>query len=238
MTKTVKRFYQAASTSAGDDGFAVVLDGRPVKTTKTRAPLVVPSRPLAEAIAEEWAAQDETVRPDTMPLTALANTAIDMGEQRADLIAGLGRYAETDLLCYWAPDPPVLRDRQKTLWQPLLNWAAQQYDAHLRTTTGLLPIEQSPDAVRPLQQAIAALDRYRIAALSSAVAATGSLVVGLALLDRRLSGQDAFDIAEVEATFQIEQWGADHEAVARRERIHADLVAVESYLEALDAGRA
>jgi len=237
MTKTMTRFYTAAESTEVDDGYAVTLDGRTVKTPKRRAPLVVPVAPLAEAVAAEWAAQDETVDPDTMPLTALASTALDLHEHRQDLVAAIARHGETDPVCYWVPEPGTLRERQQTYWQPLLDWVALSYDARLNVTSGILPIDQPSDATKALGDAVAGLDDFRLAALSSAVAATTSLVVGLALLDRRIDADTAFETAELEATFQIEQWGKDAETEDRRTRIHGDLHAVERFRRALSGER-
>lgn len=232
--KTIQRFYQTAATRAADDGIAVVLDGRPVKTPQTRVDLVVPTRALAEAIADEWSGQRETVDPRDMPLIALACTALDtVRTRRNDLVASIARYAETDLLCYRVPAPQTLADRQQTLWQPLLDWAALTYDARLNVTTGILPVEQPADAVQALAAATARLDDMRLAALSAAVDAAGSLILGLALVERRITAMTAFDAAEVEASFQIEEWGADAEAMRRRETLQAELEAVERFIRLL-----
>lgn len=227
MTRTMSRFYRTSSVQAADDGYAVVLDGRPVKTPQTRAPLVVPTPQLAEAAAAEWAAQGETVDPASMPVTAITSTALDLDRHRDDLVATIARHAETDPVCYWVTEPTRLREWQQVSWQPLLDWLALSYDARLNVTTGLLPISQPPDATKALGDAVGAMDRFHLAALSAAVAATTSLVIGLALLDRRLDAESAFTAAELEATYQIEQWGADSEVTDRRARVYADLRAAE-----------
>lgn len=233
MTRTMNRFYKTAASSEVDDGYAVVLDDRPVKTPKTRKPLVLPTRPLAEASAQEWAAQSETVDPSTMPVTAIASTALDLADHRDDLVTAIARHGETDPVCYWVIEPATLRDWQHTHWQPLLDWLALTYDARLNVTTGLLPIEQPPNATEALTRAVADLDQFHLAALSSAVAATQSLVISLALLDRRLDAESAFEAAELEATFQIQQWGSEAETDERRRRDYADVRAVERVRRAL-----
>jgi len=227
MTRTMSRFYRRSEAHAVDDGYAVVLDERTVKTPQSRAPLVVPTRELAEAAAAEWAAQGETVDPSTMPVTAIASTALDLDPHRDDLVTAIARHGETDPVCYWVTEPVRLREWQQAHWQPLLDWLALTHDARLNVTTGLLPIDQPPDATKALTDAVAALDRFTLAALSSAVAATNSLVIGLALIDRRLVADSAFTAAELEATYQIEQWGEDAEVAERRTRVHADLRATE-----------
>lgn len=233
MTKTLGRFYKKADRRPVDGGFAVLLDDRPVKTPKTRRDLTVPSDRLAAAIADEWAAQSETVDPATMPFTALASTAHDLEDHRTELVTEIARHAETDTLCYWAPEPAELRRRQHVTWQPLLDWIALTYDARLNVTTGVLPIDQPSEAIRASHEAVDKLDTFRLAALSSAVKASSSLVIGFALLEKVLNGDQAFDAAEVEASFQIEQWGLDAEAEARRKQVYADLVAAADFRDLL-----
>ncbi len=234
-TRTMDRFYEtAAAFPAPEGGFAVLLDERSVKTPAERKPLVVPSAPLAEAVAQEWAEQGETVQPQDMPLTALACTALDVATaRRADLVKGLCGYAETELLCFRVPHPPELTVRQHALWQPLLDWAALRYDARLNVTTGIFPPEQPPEAFQGLEAAVRALKAMPLAALSAAVRATGSLVLGLALVERRIGAAEAFEAAEIETTFELEEWGEEAEAMKRREHLRAELKAVERFVRLL-----
>jgi chaperone required for assembly of F1-ATPase len=229
----MSRFYRTSTAQAVDDGYAVLLDNRPVKTPHSRSPLVVPTRELAEAAAAEWDSQGDTVEPATMPVTAIASTALDLDAQRDELVAAIARHGETDPVCYWVTEPTQLRTWQQTYWQPLLDWLALNYDARLNVTTGLLPISQPPDATKALSDAVAARNRFQLAALSSAVAATSSLVIALALMDRRLNADSAFTAAELEASYQIEQWGEDTESATRRTRTYTDLQAAERVSRAL-----
>ncbi len=223
--KTLKRVYEQAGTAEVAGGFEVRLDGRTVRTPG-RAALVVPSAALAEAVAAEWRAQEETVRPDTMPMMSLACTAIDRtGPQRAEIVTEILRFAETDVLCHRAETPPGLVRRQSEIWQPLLDWAAQELEAPLRSTSGILAVEQPPESLAALRCAVEALDDLALTALSLAVAAAGSLVIGLALLRGRLDPEGAFAAAELDASYQIELWGEDPEATRRRAVCRADLEA-------------
>src|SRR5881392_2104003 len=144
----MKRVYKQAAARAAEGGWGVALDGRPMRTP-ARHELVVPSAALAEAIAAEWDAQQDDIRPATMPLTRLAATAIDRTRAQRDLvIAETANYAGTDLVCYRAERPPELIARQQAEWQPLLDWAMQRYDASLAVTNGVLPQPQSPAALK------------------------------------------------------------------------------------------
>ena len=233
--RTVERFYEQASAEPVGEGYAVTLDGRPVKTPGRRD-LVVPTRPLGEALAGEWAAQEETVKPHSMPLTAIACTAIDVaGPQRAELVEGITACAETDCVCYWHEDHAELAERQRRHWQPLLDWLALTYDARLNVTTGILPAAQPPEALSALVRAVESFDAMGLAAVSCATRAAGSLVIALALAEGRIGADEAFEAAELERTVQIEEWGEDVEAAKLRAAIRSDIEAAERFLALLTA---
>lgn len=239
----MKRVYKVVSVAeAGRDAgertgaWEVRLDGRPLRTPG-RAPLALRSRALADAVAAEWDAQVEEIRPDTMPMTQLASTAIDrVAPQRDAIVDGVAKYAETDLLCYRAEShQPELLARQRRVWQPLLDWAALRYDATLAVSSGVMPRPQPPGACRALKAAVEALDDMTLSGLQSAVAASGSLVLGLALLENRVTAEEAFEASQLDETFQIEQWGEDAEAAARRAALRRDLLDARRFLDLVAA---
>lgn len=229
---TPPRRYKTVAVAPAAGGYAVRLDDRPLRTPAGRA-MVLPSAALAEAVAAEWRGQAGG-RPniDTLPLTRVAATAIDrIPSRRAGVIDELAAYAETELVCHRAGHPPALVARQQALWQPLLDWLTYRFDAALAVTTGVLPHAQSPTSLAALRRAIEALDDFRLAGLSVAVSAAGSLVIGLALAEGRLDAAGAFDAAELDASFQIEQWGEDSLAARRRAAVRGDLEAAERFLK-------
>jgi chaperone required for assembly of F1-ATPase len=216
-----------------DAGFALRLDGKPVKTPAGK-PLSAPTRPLAEGIAAEWRAQGETIAPETMPLTKTLNTVLDrVAAHRSAIIDELTKYAQSDLLCYRAADPDELVRRQSAAWDPWLAWAENRFGARLRVATGMTYVEQPADAVVRLREAISGHDDHRLAALHAATTITGSAVLGLAFVAGALSADDAFVAAHVDETFQEERWGRDAEAQDARERRLAALRAGERYLALL-----
>jgi len=230
----MKRVYREVAIRPAAGGWGVALDGRPLRTPAKRE-LSVPSERLAAAIAAEWDAQDPDIRPETMKLTQLAATAIDRtAERRNEIVAEVANYAATDLVCYRAEHPPALAARQEAMWQPLLDWAAGRYDAGLAVTAGIVPMAQSPASLRAFAAAVAALDDLRLTALQAATAACGSLVISLALLEGRLDAEAAFAASQLEETFQIEAWGEDAEATARRQTLAADIAAAARFLQLLD----
>src|SRR3954454_1067163 len=160
----MKRFYKEVSASAAaDGGYTVMLDGKAVKTPK-RAILSLPNLPLADAIAEEWRAQDETIDTQTMPLTRLAFVAIDVVTPERELVAQqILNYANSDLLCYRAEEPLELVAQQARIWDPLLDWAAVTYGARLKMGSGIRHVAQPPEAIEGLQQAIARYGEFEIA---------------------------------------------------------------------------
>ncbi len=220
-----KRFWQAAVAEPCADGFTVRLDGRAVKTP-AKAALVVPTLEMAQAIAAEWDAQTGEVRPDTMPVTRAANSAIDkIVPQRAEVVAIVAAYGGSDLLCYRATGPEPLIARQAAGWDPLLGWAADVLGAELRVTSGVIPVPQPEAAVAALHDRVAAQSEFRLAALHDLVAISGSLVLGLAVTEGRLSADEAWALSRIDEAWQIEQWGEDEDAAAmeahKRTAFHA-----------------
>jgi chaperone required for assembly of F1-ATPase len=229
----MKRVYKQAMTRPAGGGWGIALDGRPMRTPGRNA-LVVPSETLAAAIAAEWDAQRDEIRPATMPLTRLAATAIDRTSiQRARVIAETANYAGTDLVCYRADRPPELAARQHSVWQPLLDWAMLRYDAALAVTSGVIPTGQSAASLKAFGGAVASLDDFRLTALHALTASCGSLVIALALLEGRVDADAAFQASQLDETFQIEAWGEDAEAAARRRALASDIEAAARFLSLL-----
>jgi chaperone required for assembly of F1-ATPase len=230
----VKRFWDTATIEAFDDGYAVLLDGKPMHLPGGGI-LRVAGEPLALAIAEEWQAAGggkggEMSFADT-PLTRLAGTAQQrIAPDPAPTIDAIARYAESDLLCYRADTPPELVERQMREWQPWLDWAALTYDAPLRVSTGVAYVKQHRGVVASLRAAVAALDVPALGALGIAVPALGSLVLGLALAEGRLDAATAHALGCLDELFQAEFWGEDAEAAARRAGIAADIALAERFL--------
>src|SRR5438105_11496720 len=231
----MKRVYKQAAARAAEGGWGVALDSRPMRTP-AKHELIVPSAALAEAIAAEWDAQQDEIRPATMPLTRLAATAIDRTRTQRELVAAeAANYAGTDLVCYRADHPPALIARQHAGWQPLIDWAMQRYDAALAVTSGIVPQPQSPAALKAFAAAVAAQDDLRLTALHAMTAACGSLVIALALLERQIDAETAFAVSQLDETFQIEAWGEDAEAAARRQALKEDIAAAARFVQLIDA---
>ena len=227
----MKRFYKTAGVSEGPDGFGVTLDGRPIKTPG-RAAIAVPYRGLAEAIAAEWDAQEAEIKPHTMPMMQLAATVIDhFPVNRTAVEATVLRFAETDTVCYRAEpgQPNELVRLQKALWDPLLDWLADRHGARLITAEGILAVTQPRGALDRLAGVVAAMDDWRLGALQSATASSGSLVIGLALVEGRIDADEAFAAAELDSGFEIDRWGEDAEAARRRAVVAADLKAARRF---------
>ena len=205
----MKRFYSDATVAVCDDGWTVALDDRAVRTP-ARAPLLLPTAALADAVAAEWAAQGERVAPLTMPLTGLSNAAIDrVAPDPASFAAGLAAFAAHDLLVYRAEGPAPLAARQAAVWDPLLAWATARYDVAFTLTTGIAHAPQPPATLVRLGAAYAAFDAFRLAALNQIVTIGGSAVIGLAAAAGRLDAAGVWAAGQLDELWQAEQWGRD-----------------------------
>ena len=230
----MKRFWEVVTVDPEGDGWTIKLDGRAVKTP-ARAPLVVPTKTLADAIADEWRSVGEAIDPRAMPLTGLANAAIDrVAPDRQKFAQGLARYAEADLACYRAEGPRELVERQEQEWDKLLAWARRRYDRDFATTCGIIHVAQPEATVERLSHAVAALDAFRLAGLSPLVTVGGSLVAALAVLEGAITAEDAWQSVSVDDCWQIERWGADAEATATLENRRRDFLAGARFLDLLD----
>ena len=226
----IKRFYKSVSVAPAGEGWHVLLDARPLKTP-ARQDLIVRSRLLADAIAAEWDAQLEKIRPDSMPLFRLLATAIDRVEpRRNEIVDATVKYAETDLLCYRADQPPELVWLQQERWQPLIDWAKEELGAEFRVVTGIIPVDQSPSALVALRTAVAALDTMALTGVSALAGATSSLVLALAIACGRIDAEEGGDLALLDEQFQADNWGEDPEARAKRDRTRADMVDTARFL--------
>jgi chaperone required for assembly of F1-ATPase len=231
----MKRFYKLATAEPVDGGALVKLDGRVLKTP-AKAEMRLPTLALAEAIAAEWAAQDGEIKPQSMPLMQLAATAIDRVSGNPGFAsADITRYGDTDLLAYRAEEPAALMERQAAEWQPLLDWFRDRYDVQIRVTSGIMAVPQPAELKPRLERICAGLDAWRLTALHGATTNTGSVVLGLALLDGRLDPESAHRAALVDELHQVSLWGEDAEATARREGLLADLKATGRFLMLLGA---
>jgi len=225
----MKRFWTEVAIDADR---VVTLDGRPVRTPG-RAPLALPTPALAEAVAQEWRDVGKTVDPRAMPMTGLANAAIDrVAPDPAAFAAGLARYGESDLLYYRAEQPPQLAERQAAAWDPLLAWAMARYDVHFEVTAGIMHRPQPAATLARLGDAVAALPPFSLAPLSPVVTLTGSLVAALALAEGAAAADPVWAAAHVDEDWQAELWGSDAEAAATRDHRRRDFDAAVRFLAA------
>lgn len=228
----MKRFYRNVAVSAEH---GVLLDDRPLRTPK-KALLSLPNAALAEAVAGEWRAQGEEIRPETMKLTGLANAALDIvAADPAGFAAELAVYGESDLLCYRAEEPPVLVRRQVDMWEPLLAWAQARYDVTFTRVTGIIHKPQPGETLARLSSAISAQSPFALAALSHIVTISGSLVIALAFAEQQIEADAAFDAAHLDELYQAELWGEDWMAADARALRRADFGSACRFLRLLDS---
>jgi chaperone required for assembly of F1-ATPase len=226
----MKRFWREVTI---DDERVVRLDDRPVRTPG-RVPLALPTAALAEAVADEWRAVAETIDPRAMPLTGLANAAIDrVAPDPLGFSRGLAAYADSDLLYYRAEHPPQLAERQAATWDPLLEWAARRYDVHFEPVAGIVHHAQPAATVQRLSDALVARDAFALAPLAPLVTITGTLVGTLALTEGAVDADGLWNAAHVDEDWQAEHWGEDSMASQTRAYHRRDFDAAVRFLSLL-----
>lgn len=235
----MKRFYKETSIDTTDAGFRVLLDGKPMRTP-VKSVLVVPTRPLAEAIAAEWDGVPDKgeINAALLPLTRLAATGLDrVATRRAEVISDTAKYAGSDLLCYRATTPDSLVKLQTEAWQPLLDWAADRYGARFVVVGGIGFVDQPEAAKSALQEAVAVHGDLALSALYNLTHTSGSVIIGLAVSEGRLTSETAFAAAQVDELYQIERWGDDPLAQKHREGVRKDIEAGTRFLHLLGTAR-
>lgn len=225
-----KRFWDEVSIGQTEDGFSILLDGRPVRTPG-KALMALPTEALAEAVADEWRAQEGAVRPDTMPLTRRANSAIEKVAAAHEGVVGVvAAYGGSDLLCYRAAAPQELVTRQRA-WDGPLDWAADRYGVRLRVTEGVMPVAQDAAALDRLAAEVRGHDAFALTGLHDLVSLTGSLVLGLAVAENHLEAAEAWALSRIDEAFQAEQWGGDSEAEAAGRRAQQTFMDAKTFLD-------
>jgi len=228
-----KRFYASAGATAADGGFAVTLDGRPIRTPSGNK-VTAPTREIAEAIAAEWSAQAEMINPLTMPLTRFANSVVEGVIDRVDAVADdVANYLGTDLLFYRAGHPEALVAREARHWDPILFWAADTLNAHFILAEGIMHVVQPDAAIKAARGAFPA-DPWSVAALHVVTTLTGSALLALALAHGVRDPEQIWAAAHVDEDWNIEKWGIDEEVAARRAARLVDFRAAASILRPLN----
>ena len=231
------RFWSEVSVVPEEGQFAVRLDARALRTPG-EAPLLLPTAPLAEAVAGEWRAIEGEIDPESLPYTKAANTAIDrVARERAAVIEAIAAYGDADLLCYRAEEPEALGARQARAWQPWLDGAARELGAPLAPVEGVMHRPQDPASLAALKAEVARFDAFALTALYDLVTLSGSLVLGLAVARGSLPAAEAWALSRMDEAWQAEQWGIDDEAEQAAERRLAAFLRAERLLALLDPAR-
>jgi len=229
----VKRFYKQVTTPAAESGFGIALDGKPVKTP-ARVALVLPTKTLAKAVAAEWRAQGDKVLPETMPLTRLANSAIDRTRLHKDIaIDEIMNFARHDLLCYRADGPGDLAAIEAGAWDPYLKWAKECLGLDFKVTAGIETVEQDSESLNRLRGLLMLLDPFVLTSLHNATSLSGSAILALALWEGQATPKAIWRAGHVDEDYQKNKWGADGEAEKVAAAKRALWLAAGRFLEAL-----
>ncbi len=235
--KMPKRFYRAATLAAEDGGFAIHLDGRPLRTPG-RAPARLPTREAGELMLAEWQAQEEFIDMAAMPITRLVNTVIDgVADDPQPVFEDIIRYAGSDLVFYRADEPEGLVEAQRGHWDPLIDWADEVLGARFVLAEGVMHVEQPPQAIRAFTQRLSQWrDPFALASVHLLTTLTGSALISLAIAEARLTPEAGWEAAHVDEDWNIARWGEDREARQRRDKQWRDLAATAAFLNAVNDG--
>ena len=226
-----KRFYKTVSVAEENGSFAVLLDGKPMKTPAKRL-FALPVRALAKSAAREWEQQENEIDPGTMPMTRLANLAIDcVAEKAAETADEVKRYAASDLVFYRADEPEGLVAQQAKHWDPVLRWARETLGANFVFASGVSHVAQPDSALTAVGKEI---DRftppYALTALASVTQLAGSALIALMFAHGKLTPVAAWNAAYVDEDWNARAWGEDEEAAARRAQRLAEFEAAAKML--------
>lgn len=227
-----KRFYHTVSVS---DESGILLDGKPMRTP-AGALLALPTKAFAAAVAAEWDAVASEIDPTLMPMTKLANSAIDtVTAHREAVMHDVVAYAHSDCVCYMAEAPQELQRLQTDCWQPVRDAFAKRTGIALQTTSALAQIAQDARLATRIFQELESLDPFALAALSQMTSLMGSVVLALSVLWKGMTPEQAWQAAHVDEDYQMSQWGEDWEAQARREHRARDFFAAANVLQLTQA---
>lgn len=229
-----KRFYAEVSVGERDGGYAILLDGKPVRTPG-RALLILPTERVARLVADEFAAQKSEIDPVTMPVTRIANSAVDGVTKEPQAVAeDIVKYSGTDLLLYRAGSPQALVERQAGAWDPVLDWVRREIGARFILVEGVMHVAQPEESIEAVRRHLGGrAEPLRLAAMHVMTTLTGSALLALAVEAGALDVDAAWDAAHVDEDWNIEQWGTDAEAQVRRAFRKADMIAAANLIAAL-----
>lgn len=230
-----KRFYKAVTVAEVEGGWQVLLDGRNLRTPKAER-MILPTRAVAEQVAEEWAGQGEILEMATMHATRLANTAIEtIGGSREGVADQIADYAGSDLVCYFAEAPAALLARQEAHWNPVLARAEAEEGLRFVRCAGIVHRPQPPETLSRVREIALSLDDFTLAGLAFGVPLFGSAALAIGVLRSWLGGEEAYDLSRVDEAFQEEQWGIDDEAAERTARLRVEARMLDRWFRGLEA---
>jgi chaperone required for assembly of F1-ATPase len=233
-TPVAKRFYDKVEVKEAPEGFAVHLDGKPVRTPG-KAVLLLPTEPAAKLVADEFSAQGDRIDPVTMPVMRLVNTAIDgVARDPQAVLEDVLRFCSTDLLCYRADAPERLVARQAEAWDPVIDWARSRLGARFFLAEGVMHVEQPRETIAAIGVHLRQRDHpLKLAALHVMTAITGSALLALAVEAGELEAEAAWNAAHIDEDWNAEHWGEDFEAAARRAGRKRDFMAAAHLMAAV-----
>ena len=231
----MKKFYNLVSSKKVGKKYALQLDGKTIQTPLGQD-LAAPTQALADAVVLEWAAQEEKVKPETMPLTQILTTATDKIRDREKITESCMRYLDTDLVCYWTKEPEELAKLQKEKWGQWVKWFDRHFEVPLYTTLKIDAITQDEEAHKRVWNYIESLDDTYFTIVQIMTSLSGSLILALAFSEGDITPEEIFEASYLEELYRGELYneavhGAAPNEEAERELFKRDAQAALQYLE-------
>lgn len=231
----MKRFYTFSSSKKTAEGHEIQLDGKTIKTPSGQK-MLASTKALADVLVAEWAAQEEKVKPETMPLTQILTTKIDKIRDREAITEAAMRYLDTDLICYWTKEPEEIAMRQKQVWGRWVKWFDEHFEVPLDTTKKIEALTQDPEAHKRAWNYIESLDEAYFTILHIVTSLSGSLVLSMAFIEGDITPEEIFEASYLEELYRGEIYneelhGTAPNEEAEREAFKRDIQAAQMYLE-------
>ena len=208
-----KKFWTAIKLKKKESKFGILLDNNLLKTPQKKDCLISNIR-IAKDLFKEWSSIQDDINFHNMPVTQICFASLDRKrKEKIILLNKLTEYGMTDLLFYRDTSGTELERLQSKKWDKFLDWTQNELDLDFKIVNGIMPVEQPKENYNTFLNELEKLDCISLTALSDIVTLSGSLVIGLLLLKKKITSKQAWSLAKVDEEWQRSKWGTLPEQV-------------------------